>query len=207
VTDFSSSGCIVGPYAELPPTAEEDYPVVMPSTTTRWTVDDRDRLPDDGNRYEVIDGELLVTPMPAPRHQELVKRLFRKLDAFVEAHDLGCAYDCGTDVIFSRHDVVVPDIAVYAFRPDRLPQRWADAPKPMLVVEVRSKSTCRRDVGVKRKLYVERTVPEYWIVDGDERTVTVVRPVGTDTNARVAVSWQPPGSRQTLAISLDEVFR
>ena len=179
----------------------------MAPATKSWTVAERDRLPDDGNRYEVVGGELFVTPMPVPRHQEVVKRLFLPVHTFVEAHGLGSAYESGTDVILSEHDVVVPDVAVYTFRGDELPVRWSEAPKPILVVEVRSDSTWRRDVGPKRRLYVAGEVPEYWIVNDEARTVTVVRPGQEDVIVSDVLRWQPAGAPVPLEISLAGVFR
>ena len=181
--------------------------MLMDTATRPWTLAERDRLPNDGNRYEVVYGELFVTPMPAPRHQEIVKRMFRILDAFVEAHHIGSAYESGTDVIFDEHNGVVPDVAVYSFGPDNLPEHWKDAPKPMLVVEVCSDATWRRDVGPKRRLYVEREVPEYWIVDGDDCEVRVVRPGHDDVVVRDVLRWQPPNADAALEIPLREVFR
>lgn len=179
----------------------------MDLATRRWTVAERDRLPRDGNRYEVVRGELFVTPMPSPRHQETVKRLFLPINAFVVQHSLGSAYDSGTDVHFSDEDVVVPDLVVYPFGPDELPDKWLAAPKPLLVVEVRSQTTWRRDVGPKRRLYMEGAVPEYWIVNGDAREVRIVRPGRADEIARDVIRWQPAGTEIALEIDLGEVFR
>jgi Uma2 family endonuclease len=193
--------------AELHPSAEEAYRMVMALATGTWTVAERDRLPDDGNRYEVVDGELFVTPMPVPRHQQIVKRLFLLLHDYVEKHGLGSVFESGTDVIFSPRDVVIPDVVGYPFRDDQLPATWKDAPKPMLVVEVRSESTWRRDVGPKRRLYVRGEVPEYWIVDGEERTVTVVRPGHEDVRIADVLMWSAAGAKRALEIPLPELFR
>ena len=205
VTVIMKLGRTLG-HAELPSTAEERYRMHMETASGTWTVAERDRLPDDGNRYEVVDGELFVTPMPRPRHQEIVKRLFLRIDAFVRAHRIGSAYESGTDVIYSERDGVVPDVAVYPFQPDQLPPRWKDAPAPLLVAEVLSDSTWRRDVGPKRNLYVREGVPVYWIVDGDRRRVTVVRPGADDVVVTDALRWQPDGVAATLEIDLHEIF-
>jgi Uma2 family endonuclease len=197
-------GCRMPSCTHLPRGAQR---VLMDLATRSWTVAERDRLPDDGNRYEVVDGEPFVTPTPAPRHQVLVKRLFLRIHAFVEAQGLGCAFDSGTDVIFSPRDVVVPDIAVYPVVEDALPRNWADAPKPTLVVEVRSDSTWRRDVGPKRRLYVAREVPEYWIVDGDERSITIARPGYDDVVVHDVLRWRPQGAAEALEVQLAEVLR
>lgn len=171
-----------------------------------WTVAQRDLLPDDGNRYEVVDGELLVTPMPVPRHEITAKRLFLLLHAFVEREGLGSAFPSRADVIFDKHNIVVPDAVVFPLRDEDLPKRWADVPKPILVVEVRSPTTWRRDTGAKRRLYVEREVPEYWIVNDEDREVTIVRPGREDELVTDVVRWHPHGANTALEIELAEVF-
>ena len=181
--------------------------MLMEIATRSWTVAERDRLPDDGNRYEVVGGELFVTPMPVPRHQIVAQRLFLMLYPFVEQHRIGSVFDSGTDVIFSKRDVVVPDVVVYPVPAEQLPKKWIDAPKPILVVEVRSDSTWKRDVGPKRRLYVEREVPEYWIVNDEDREVTVVRPGEADVDVTDQVRWKPRGAAAVLEISLADLFR
>lgn len=178
----------------------------MAVTRKAWTVVERDRLPDDGNRYEVVDGELFVTPMPVPRHQVIAQRLFLCLYPYVTKHQIGSVFDSGTDVIFGPRNGVVPDVAVYPVRPERLPKKWVNAPKPILLAEVRSDSTWRRDVGPKRSLYVRRKIPEYWIVDGDDRTVVVVRPGHEDAVITDVLRWRPIELVKALAIDLKEIF-
>lgn len=179
----------------------------MATATGPWTVAQRDALPDDGNRYEVVDGELFVTPMPAPRHEIIAKRLFLLLDGYVVKHGLGSAFPSRSDVVFDGRNVVVPDVVVFPVKDEDLPKRWADAPKPLLVVEVRSPTTWRRDVGAKRHLYVEREVPEYWIVSDEDLTVTVVRPKREDETATRVLRWHPRGASAALEIDLGAVFR
>jgi Uma2 family endonuclease len=178
----------------------------MDTATGTWTVAERDRLPNDGNRYEVVDGELFVTPMPVPRHQLIVQRLWRLLDPYVRLHGIGSAFCAGTDVYFDSRNAVVPDVAVYDFPEAQLPRTWQEAPKPILVAEVASDSTWRRDVGPKRQLYEKREVPEYWIVDGDDCTVTVVRPHEEDVVVRNTLRWQPQSAFPALEIVLADVF-
>jgi Uma2 family endonuclease len=176
--------------------------------TRPWTVAERDRLPDDGNRYEVVDGELFVTPCPDPHHQLVAEALGDRLKPFVRSLGLGTVFVSPTDVIFSKRDVVIPDVVVYPFDRQHAPQSWKDAPKPILVVEVRSPTTWRRDIGPKRRLYVEREVPEYWIVDQDDRSVTVVRPGYEDVHVKDVLRWMPRGdaSPDVLEIPLSEIF-
>ena len=172
--------------------------MLMASETATWTVAQRDRLPDDGNKYEVVGGELFVTPAPSVRHELIAHDLFELLSPYVREQRLGIAFDLLTDVIRGEHDVVMPDVAVYPFTRETAPAQWADAPRPILIAEIRSPTTWRRDVGPKRELYVALGVPDYWIVDGDARTVTVVRPGHPDQRVTDILRWHPPGDRKSV---------
>jgi Uma2 family endonuclease len=150
----------------------------MPATPhdTRLTYDDFLRLPDDGLRHEIIDGEHHVTASPNLRHQDLVARLFVSLAVHVEDRpDRGRAFVAPFDVVFSFHDVVVPDLMFVA--PD---QRDILTDKniqgaPAIVIEVLSPSTRRRDQRIKLRLYERSGVREYWMVDPETREVTIYR--------------------------------
>src|SRR3954463_6139910 len=86
------------------------YRMHMPQLKGAWTVADRDALPDDGNRYEVIDGELFVTPAPAWRHQDAAFRLHRLLDDYLNRERVGHAFEAPADVVFSPRRGVQPDV-------------------------------------------------------------------------------------------------
>jgi len=89
----------------------------MAQSTTQWTLDRLHSLPDDGNKYEIVHGELLVTPAPAPMHETIAARLTRLLDPYVAAHGLGYVYH--PRAVFRRHgSEVEPDLIVRPGRPD-----------------------------------------------------------------------------------------
>ena len=125
--------------------------------------DDYLRLPDDGKRYEILDGELYVTPAPSPLHQRVSKRLQRKLEDYFEARALGEVFNAPIDMILGRHDVAQPDLLVVT-NPDQISGRGIEG-APLLIVEVLSPSTRRHDRGVKVQRYAALGVPHYWIVD------------------------------------------
>src|ERR1041384_2200889 len=103
----------------------------MAISIPRYTVDDLDRLPDDGNRYELLDGELLVTPAPSAGHQRIVAWLSEKLTPFVLAHGIGVVHHPRSVIIIDGAQVE-PDLMVLP----RIPfDEWDGAPTPMLVVE------------------------------------------------------------------------
>ncbi len=141
----------------------------------RWTYEDYLRLPDDGNRYEVIRGVLYVTAAPFIKHQLVVGELSFQLATFVRRNKLGVVIGSPIDVLlpFGIASPVEPDIVV--FRTGNEP-RWEDKNfqgVPDLVVEVLSRSTKSRDRRIKFGAYQDAGIPEYWMVDPDARTVVV----------------------------------
>jgi Uma2 family endonuclease len=125
--------------------------------------------PDDGKRYEIIEGELYVTPSPNPVHQRVSKRLLRVLVDYFEGRSLGEVFHAPVDLILTRGDVFVPDLLVAADS-GHVSKRGIEGP-PLLVVEILSPSTSRQDRGVKARRYAELGVEHYWIVDPERRSV------------------------------------
>lgn len=169
-----------------------------------WTRADLARLPDDGNRYEVLDGELFVTPQSRVPHQYVATGLAVRLAAYCERHALGVVVGPGA-VPFGKNELQ-PDVQVVPVAPSHLPDRWEELPLPTLVVEVLSESTGRRDRGKKRDAYVRLGIPEYWIVDIGEHAVTVVRPDRPDELVAGTLPWHPRGAAEPLTIDLAALF-
>jgi Uma2 family endonuclease len=142
----------------------------------RMTYEDLLALPDDGMRHELIDGEHFVTPAPSWPHQIIVGNLYRLIANHVHAQRLGVIFVAPLDVVFTKHDVVEPDVLF--FTPEgfktHVGARNAEGP-PDLAVEVLSPSTRRRDEMIKRRLYERMGVGEYWIVDPEIEAVKVFR--------------------------------
>jgi Uma2 family endonuclease len=181
--------------------------MAMVQSTARWTADMLRRLPDDGNRYEIIRGELFVTPSPAWRHQDAVLRLAVLLDPYVRANHLGRVIVAPADVEFAHDTVVIPDLFVVPDVDGTRPARWGDVGRMWLAVEVLSPSSSRADRVRKRALYQEEKVPEYWIIDVDARLVERWR-AGADRPELVvdALVWQPDAGHAALTIDLVEYF-
>jgi Uma2 family endonuclease len=147
-------------------------------TSALMTYDDYVALPDDGNRYEVIEGELWVVPAPNRKHQDVVLNIAVELRNFVRAKQLGHVYVAPFDVVLSRTNVVQPDVLFISNdRLDIMTDAGATG-APNLAIEVSSSSTRRRDGVTKLHLYEEFGVDEYWIVDPARATVTVHRRSG-----------------------------
>jgi Uma2 family endonuclease len=147
-------------------------------TSLRWTSGDLDLLPEDGKRYEIIDGELYVSRQPSWHHQVVCGRMCGGLDAWSTETGLGAA-SIAPGVIFADDDDVAPDV-VWVSK-ERLASVLGSDGKlhgaPDLVVEVLSPGTRneRRDREAKLKLYARRGVREYWIVNWRQRQIEVYR--------------------------------
>lgn len=139
----------------------------------RFTYEDYLLMPEE-KRYELIDGDFLMTPSPTWMHQTVISRLFEKLVHFVRSEKLGEVRFAPLDLFLSREDVVQPDLMFLS--QERLKQVTENNVQgaPDLVVEVLSPGTEQRDRLVKRKLYGRYGVKEYWIVDPARRTVEVI---------------------------------
>jgi Uma2 family endonuclease len=122
-------------------------------------------LPDDGKRYEVLDGALVVSPAPVPRHQGVNLRLAALLEQHARANGLGRVYAAPIDVLLSRTTICQPDIVFVARAREHLITERAIEGAPDLLVEILSPSTARRDRGIKARLYGRLGVAHYWIID------------------------------------------
>jgi Uma2 family endonuclease len=145
---------------------------------TPWTYEDYVDFPDDGRRYEIVDGEVFVTPAPNTRHQDIVGLLFRRIGDHVERHGGGRVFVAPYDAVLSPTNVVQPDIVFVADADSgRITAANLQGP-PTLAVEVLSEA--RHDRVRKRRLYAQFGVAEYWIVDPDGERVEVHRLAGQE---------------------------
>lgn len=147
-----------------------------PADTIRWTTADLELFPEDGKRYEIIDGELLVTRAPHWKHQKLCVRIGAVLDAWSQETGLGEAA-VAPGIIFSEADNVIPDVVWVS--QERLATLLDESghltAAPELVVEVLSQSEKdkKRDRELKLKLYSSQGVQEYWIFDPQRQQVEI----------------------------------
>jgi len=143
---------------------------------TRLTYDDFLLFPDDGKRHEIIDGEHYVTASPNTRHQVLVGRLYFEIELYLRQNPgVGRVFVAPFDVIFTRWDVVEPDLLFIAGdQADILTEKNVQG-APALVIEILSPGTRKTDEQIKRRLFEREAVREYWLVDPELDLVTVFR--------------------------------
>lgn len=178
----------------------------------RWTARAVRQLiadaPHQSPRYELVGGELLVTPSPAPGHQEAVKLLLIALHAYCEGHDVGHALHSPADIELEPEDVRQPDVFVLPHAEWRRVRREGfPARALMLAVEVVSPSSARFDRVVKRPKY-QLLASEYWIVDLDARIVERWR--RDDARPEILterLTWRPDDQRSPFELDLYAFFR
>ncbi len=177
----------------------------------RMTYDDLLALPDDGLRHELIDGEHFVTPSPALRHQIILANLHRLIAPHTHATRSGVTLFAPYDIVFTKYDVVEPDLIYFskARYAEVVTDKNAQGP-PTLAVEILSPGTRRRDEVLKRRLYERMKVDEYWIVDPEAETVKVYR-LGAGKYERTELCLESDAALTTvllpgLSIRLAAVF-
>ena len=146
------------------------------------TYDDYCALPNDRNRYEILDGEISVTPAPATKHQIALGNLYRILSNHVVGHRMGRLLLAPTDLILAATTVVQPDLIFIANdRSQVVTQRGVEG-APTLVVEILSPTTQANDRQTKAQLYAKYIVPHYWLIDPDKETLEAYALTGAQYN-------------------------
>src|SRR5437868_7808923 len=169
-----------------------------------YTVDELDKFPDDGNRYELLDGVLLVTPATAAVHQLVVSRIQMRLSNALMIP--GHAHVVGPGVVVRRpRTQLQPDILVYSsrFAPTT---DWRKISQHWLAVEVLSRSSRVYDREFKRDAYFRLGVQQVWLVDRRNKTIEVCRARAISEVVRDAVQWKVPTIDLIIRIPLDEIF-
>jgi len=187
---------------------------VTPSSPgVKLTYDDFVQFPDDGLRHELIDGEHYVTPSPNTKHQRVSINLTVLIGGWLERNPIGQVFHAPFDVVFSKYDVVEPDLLYLSN------ERASDALTPLhvrgvpeLVIEIGSPGTRKRDETIKRRLYERAGVTDYWVVDPQIDTIRVYRREGNGFARVVELSAESSDVLTTtllpgLEIPLSRVFK
>ncbi len=172
-----------------------------------YTADDVRALPDDGNRYETVHGELLVTPSPGPKHQYFLERLADFINAYLVANGQERAFRVPADISFAADTLVQPDIFVADLSVLKQTWSWADIGPLQLAVEVVSPSSVKTDRTTKRRLYQEQLIPEYWVVDVDQQQIEVWTPTASFPRVeRERLIWRHPALSVDCIIDMRSLF-
>jgi Uma2 family endonuclease len=156
--------------------------VAMPDLVRRYTRQEVLQFPNDGKRYELVRGELLVSPPPALRHQIVVQRLFRELVEYLKPLGREETVVCvAGDISWNDETLVIPDLFVAP--PEEMRSSWSAVKTLLLAIEVLSPRSTRADRVLKRHVYQENRVATYWIVDH---------------RAGLAEIWHPRDTRPTI---------
>ncbi len=148
---------------------------MAPETSTKMTYEDLLLLPEDGLRHEIIDGEHYVNASPVTRHQLISYRLVLAIGNYLEENPLGQLFFAPLDIVFSRYDVVEPDLLYISNERREIVTTKNIQGSPNLLIEILSDSNRKYDEVTKRALYERTGVGEYWIVDPVANVVRVFR--------------------------------
>ena len=201
---------ILAPHAELPQTPSAEQIMGMPATEHRWTLREVRALIDESPlatpRYELVEGELLVTPSPVSRHQAAVSRLLVALITYCDAERVGKALTSPCDVELEDESLLQPDIFVIPSAEWRRLGGGLPVRALSLAVEVLSPSSSRHDRVRKRLLY-QRHVPEYWIVDLDARLIERWRSEDERPEPlTTSLEWRPDGAASPFVLDIERYF-
>jgi Uma2 family endonuclease len=147
------------------------FPQSIPQGKVVLTYDDYRLLPNDRSRYEILDGELSVTPAPSTKHQRISSHFHRIVANHVVANQLGTIYAAPTDLILTPTTIVQPDLIFIGNDRRHIITERAIEGTPNLLIEILSPTTHRTDRLTKAQLYAKHRVPHYWLVDPDQRTL------------------------------------
>jgi len=183
---------------------------MAPQTSTKMTYEDLLLLPEDGLRHEIIDGEHYVNASPVTKHQRVSIRLIVEISFYLREHPVGELFHAPLDIVFSRYDVVEPDLLYISNERREIITAKNIQGSPDLLVEILSGSNRKYDEVTKRALYERTGVGEYWIVDPDHDKVRVFR---RNTAGRYEIAANLSRNETltsplfpTLEIALDEIF-
>ena len=176
----------------------------MAATIPYYTVEDLAHFPNDGNRYELLDGVLLVTPAPGFSHELVVSRISQFLTPAVQVPGYAFVLTHGAVALLPKTQLE-PDLLVVpaSVSPN---SKWHEITGHWLAVEVISRSSRIYDRDFKRDAYLTLGVREVWLVDRDDRSVDVTRARGEIETVRDTIVWRPPTLDLEVRVDLREIF-
>jgi Uma2 family endonuclease len=175
----------------------------MALAVPRYSVQDLESFPDDGNRYELLDGLLLVTPAPSPGHQAVVSRLMESLQTYLRSSG-ALVYGPGAVEIEPKHHLEPDILVVPASEP--IAQRWSEIRHWWLAVEVSGRGSRVYDRDFKFAAYQALGVLDVWRADLLDRRIVVKTGADEEVSYADRFSWQPEGIDHALTININKLF-
>ena len=176
----------------------------MALTVRRYTVADLEQFPDDGNRYELLDGMLIVTPSPRLRHQAIASRIGAYFVAALQRSGDAMVFAPGA-ISSPPRTQLQPDVLVVPAH-FTIASEWVDVTEHWLAVEVLSQSSRVYNREYKRDAYLELGVREVWLVDPQRKCFETTRARGIVQTVYDTIVWSHPNVNVTVSIDLGEVF-
>ena len=201
------------PCAPLPTPSPAEQLMAMPAIRRRWTTANVRALMDESRpwpRYELIAGELVVTPAPGSRHQLIVAEIYRLVADYVDREQIGVTFMSPADLELVTDTITQPDVFVVpAAAPGTLiaTERWEFVKSLLLAVEALSPSSLRTDRVEKRELYLSAGVPDYWVIDSDAHVIERWTPAHeTPELVRDTLRWHPHAAAAPLSLDVAALF-
>jgi Uma2 family endonuclease len=205
--------CVPYRYGPLQTVRRAEHTMGMPAIRRHWTTADVRALIDESPtawpRYELIGGELIVTPAPGGSHQFAVEEILIRLATYLRDEPVGAALFSPADLELEPGTITQPDVFVIPAggAPSDNAFRWSDVSSLLLAVEVISPSSIRTDRITKRDYYMNAGVPDYLSVDVDARMIERwTQGRETPSVLRDRLAWHPAGARSALDVALPEYF-
>jgi Uma2 family endonuclease len=164
-------------------------------------------LPDDGQRYELVSGTLVVTPAPRGLHQRAVAELYLRLQEWLGRHPVAHVLFSPADITLGEDEILQPDLFVYRTASGAPLRDWTDITELLLVIEVTSPGSARYDRELKRRRFQRAGIAEYWVVDLEGRMVERWRP-GDEAPETITdeLLWQPAPGGPGMVLDLEALF-
>jgi Uma2 family endonuclease len=173
-----------------------------------YTADMVRALPEDGNRYETVHGELLVSPSPRFMHQVVLQRLVLLLGRYLDDEGFEGLFAVDADISWGPDLLVQPDLFVADPEEMHRSKDWSDVQTLHLVVEILSPSSLRADRFTKRRLYQEQGIAPYWVIDIENRQAEVWTPEALfPVVEHKRLVWRHPAANVECVVELAQLFR
>lgn len=164
----------------------------------RFSYKDYVKLPDDGKRYEILNGDLKMSPLPITYHQEVVSNVFYELIFFIKKEESGRIFIAPYDVVLDEFNIVQPDIIYVSKENNNIITEKNIKGSPDLVIEILSPSSAYVDLVEKKEIYEKFKISEYWIIDPQKQWLEIFSLKGSKYTSSVKIDRKGKIKSSTL---------